>query len=511
MNSKELANVVGQMGLIYVRDWAFCPHGYEFCHRCPTDQRAMNDGSIHQGNFSRDYRKGLSVVGRLVDTGRREGGNVIFNCKEHGSRDCEQCFNWKKLMKAADSKEEKGKINDRDQLLRLLESLNVALPRTTKLSTTALEKKLTSALDLVQNISLFSDKFPVDPSSLPSWKPEHTGSAYAEMGSMSIKEGILNKSGELAPTAFGNLRRTVMSITKLFEDGNDCVTLQDKDQQEVICLRIQGVHSIAKDTPLVTVVFGTSTTFEPFTKIENFIAGNLTRGVALAQIVCSVEEQAILRRLLYRNHSKLSADYAPELRPEEKDFKPSFLLPLTTLSQAQIGKLTHDLGCTVCGNPTTTKCSGCLSERYCGAACQKAHWKEHKAFCRFVRDGTWTTYTFSDSISFGGQKLFTTSLNFQSSVKSQTDKGSAKGAVPANIHEDKAFLVKLQRPMSEQVHFRFPIMVYDRNRSFQGHIAPEDNTNTWNTIVAQMPPSKLKIYRAISNIPLGLPPLEFML
>lgn len=128
-------------------------------------------------------------------------------------------------------------------------------------------------------------------------------------------------------------------------------------------------------------------------------------------------------------------------------------------------------------------------------ACQKAHWKEHKAFCRSVRDGTWTPYTFSDSITIGGQKLFTASLNFQSPLKSQTDKDKAAGGVPANAHEDKAFLVKLQRPLSEQREFRFPIMVYDRNRTFQGHIAPEDNASAWNTIVAQMPPSKLKIYR----------------
>ena len=91
--------------------------------------------------------------------------------------------------------------------------------------------------------------------------------------------------------------------------------------------------------------------------------------------------------------------------------------------------------------------------------------------------------------------MFTTSLNWQSPLKSQADKGVAKGIAPANVHEDKAFLVKLQRPMSEQRHFRFPIMVYDRSRSFSGHIAPEDNTSSWDTIVAALPPSKLKIYR----------------
>ena len=53
MNSDELQKAVGEMGLIYVNDWAFCRHGYEFCNHCPTDQRALNDGSIHNGNFSR--------------------------------------------------------------------------------------------------------------------------------------------------------------------------------------------------------------------------------------------------------------------------------------------------------------------------------------------------------------------------------------------------------------------------------------------------------------------------
>ena len=73
-------------------------------------------------------------------------------------------------MKAADTKEEKGKINDRDQLLHLLGALGVALPKSTKLSTVALGKKLTSALDLAQDIAVLSDKTPINPGKLPLWK-----------------------------------------------------------------------------------------------------------------------------------------------------------------------------------------------------------------------------------------------------------------------------------------------------------------------------------------------------
>lgn len=118
----------------------------------------------------KDYRPGLSVVGRLVDTGKRKDGNVIFNCKEHGVQDCGRCFNWQKLMKTADNKKDEGKVNDRDQLLRLLDAMGAALPKSTKLSTAALEKKLSSALDMAQNLALFSEKVPFDPSSLPQWK-----------------------------------------------------------------------------------------------------------------------------------------------------------------------------------------------------------------------------------------------------------------------------------------------------------------------------------------------------
>jgi hypothetical protein len=39
--------------------------------------------------------------------------------------------------------------------------------------------------------------------------------------------------------------------------------------------------------------------------------------------------------------------------------------------------------CVVCGSPKNVKsCSGCRQVRYCGAACQKDHWRQHKAECK---------------------------------------------------------------------------------------------------------------------------------
>jgi hypothetical protein len=40
--------------------------------------------------------------------------------------------------------------------------------------------------------------------------------------------------------------------------------------------------------------------------------------------------------------------------------------------------------CAGCGErpPVLKLCAGCGGARYCGAACQHAHWREHKAACR---------------------------------------------------------------------------------------------------------------------------------
>ena len=39
--------------------------------------------------------------------------------------------------------------------------------------------------------------------------------------------------------------------------------------------------------------------------------------------------------------------------------------------------------CIMCTKPgILKKCTGCFSVSYCGADCQKSHWKDHKASCR---------------------------------------------------------------------------------------------------------------------------------
>ena len=38
--------------------------------------------------------------------------------------------------------------------------------------------------------------------------------------------------------------------------------------------------------------------------------------------------------------------------------------------------------CALCGKPAYGRCGGCGGPAYCDAACQKTHWKAHKAECK---------------------------------------------------------------------------------------------------------------------------------
>lgn len=78
-------------------------------------------------------------------------------------------------MRAASKKKDKGKVEDRDQLLCLLGAMGAHLPLTTKLNVDALEKKLASALNYAQNYGAHSVKGSLNPSELPVWKVRWAG------------------------------------------------------------------------------------------------------------------------------------------------------------------------------------------------------------------------------------------------------------------------------------------------------------------------------------------------
>ena len=136
-------------------------------------------------------------------------------------------------------------------------------------------------------------------------------------------------------------------------------------------IKILDAHVLTSSTPLVALLYATSASNAPVPRyIDQFrFEGEVQHG-GVMEINITPQEQALLRRLLYLNSTRLSAYYNPELKDHERRFKKSFLLPLGPLSQNHIGRLTNDLGCLVCSNPSTRRCTSCLSARYCGKGSQ---------------------------------------------------------------------------------------------------------------------------------------------
>merc|ERR1712100_52847 len=50
--------------------------------------------------------------------------------------------------------------------------------------------------------------------------------------------------------------------------------------------------------------------------------------------------------------------------------------------------LKEERKCGKCGKFSTMQCSRCRSVHYCGVACQRAHWKEHKPDCQAPSETT---------------------------------------------------------------------------------------------------------------------------
>ena len=50
------------------------------------------------------------------------------------------------------------------------------------------------------------------------------------------------------------------------------------------------------------------------------------------------------------------------------------------MSSDSLPTITHH--CSVCGKPSSLRCSRCLGAQYCDIACQRKDWKSHKEACK---------------------------------------------------------------------------------------------------------------------------------
>ncbi|KAK0449821.1 uncharacterized protein EV420DRAFT_766086 [Desarmillaria tabescens] len=508
----------------------FCmAHGNELCNKCYCDHRMCNNliaesmegtSGVAKRLIKDADRKPISDIFALgaVKSGKKDAdGYPSYKCKIHDTIDCPDCFDWIKIIVAQSKKKDKGKVEDRSQILGLLESMGVELPPTLKLPNDALEKKLASALSAAQEISTLG-KFPINPSKLPLWKNQ-SKSAFDAMQRTSMAEAMRNYNARarglpdpfaLYSSAFIDARQTLRHLCRNLEDGMAVNILQDKDHNEVICIRVLDIYKLNDRTPLISLIYETASISTPINTtidfVQNVISKRRSDGqMGLPQIVCTPEEQALLRKLLFQNSQRLVPEYAPHKERYEKTFKTSFLVPLGPPDQITIGKLSSNLGCEVCGEKTTSRCSQCQSVSYCGATCQKAHWKDHKNFCRSLKGGSWVQFHFVTAMKdINGKKLYTSYVNNQG-IMNPTTVNPDDDAPPSNVHGDKPFLIKIQKPLtripglalSDDVNVPPSLLIYDRQRSFRAHAIEADNPQAYSMAIREvlMGKTKVKIYR----------------
>lgn len=186
------------------------------------------------------------------------------------------------------------------------------------------------------------------------------------------------------------------------------------------------------------------------------------------KITATVLEQKLWLKLLQSNGKSIVGSYSVKKRPSESKHKLSFFVPPSPLGFHDIGTLTNDTGCVICGSATKSTCAQCQSVSYCGKECQFAHWKTHKPTCKSLAGGTWLPVNFSLPTDIAPYVLQLNKYTTQADLKDIAEKARTgqltSGDVP-NIHGNRAFIAKIQASLPWSPG-EPSIQIYDRRRSF---------------------------------------------
>ncbi|KAL5512342.1 hypothetical protein ACEPAG_3334 [Sanghuangporus baumii] len=276
---------------------------------------------------------------------------------------------------------------ERQQLLRIITSMVVHFPPSTKLPKDALRDRVAKAVGLSQTTAeLFGiNKIP-NVEHMEPWSGEElliTGMSHYERGVETLAEwGALDC--KIDP--FNEVRTKISEgFAFAYELGmDDTFAVMETDGDRLIKLKVTGAYKAAQENHLVV----------PFMTVEyrvGTVADDDFEGTD--ELPLSPDAHTFFRILLETN-AVCTEDGKPRL--SEDGMIKSFLLPLNDLVHKDVGILTKDLGCAVCGNPITSRCSRCQLAGYCGTACQRSHWKEHKPSCVRLSDGTWISIKYTN-------------------------------------------------------------------------------------------------------------------
>lgn len=233
-------------------------------------------------------------------------------------------------------------------------------------------------------------------------------------------------------------------------------------------MQVVDVYEITEGVPLFVLLYehGPGSARSRKTA-SDFMDSQNTMGF---KIKCNVLEQKLWLILLQSNAKLIEDSFSVNKRRTESKHKLSFFVPPDPLGFHDIGTLTNDAGCIICGGVTRSRCAQCQSVSYCGKDCQSAHWKTHKPMCKSLVGGTWIPVTFSLQTDLAPYVLNLNKYTTQSDLKNAA--ANLKAGLPSttevtvpNIHGDRAFIAKIQASLPWSTA-EPSISIYDRRRSF---------------------------------------------
>lgn len=254
---------------------------------------------------------------------------------------------------------------NRKELLELLEILGVKLPTTTKLSTSDLNTRLSKALDCAQRQSkVFGDSRSINVKSLKKWD-QQMFNITESMLSASLEE---RTTGNYEDSPFLRLRQIVStSLYPYFDMTNDNrFFVEDGSRDKSIRLKV--LFPFLKRCSKADALSKLTGIYVAADNIAIF-------SVDFAPGACSDDDEEGLKLLvlphtysLFLKVLELNATRTDTSNQEslESGWKSSYILPLGPISMIDIGSLSKNSGCVVCGKKATNVCAGCKYVSYCG-------------------------------------------------------------------------------------------------------------------------------------------------
>ncbi|KII86097.1 hypothetical protein PLICRDRAFT_31577 [Plicaturopsis crispa FD-325 SS-3] len=376
----------------------------------------------------------------------------------------------------------------REDYLNTLTVFGLGLPRDTKMTTEALDKRCGQAIDASQKFADIIQSTPLDLSKTPRWdaaKAKKPLMQYMMLGNMgeAIQNYMRQQSGSDGPSSafedtFREVRQVLAHLAHQWSQGRKIFCLQDTEQMSAMIIRIVDVLKIKEEVPLFSIL-AKVVVKDDHRSLRDHLDDYIEPG-PVAALTTTPMERSVLWKFIQKNAKRVASNYKPRRLSREKAFTPSFLLPIGPLSMQDIGKLTNNPGCAVCGKSVTSRCTQCMSIAYCGRECQTQDWKSHKATCKSLKGGKWSTIPFTTNIP--GMHRFV--FNRFDPITLDGEHNKIEGpdsAPPPNIHGDKTFLIKMQIGLNsgideddeddeDDARIGGHIFIYDRQKSFQGYM-----------------------------------------